>query len=76
MLMGFVESRVLNRGGQKAEFGLRRGGLRMFFANAEPKSFFLGGAAEEVVFSLIFLAHSKLMIASIFLAKFHEDSLC
>jgi len=64
---------VTSRGGQKAEFGLRGGGLRMSLRMRNPKSFFVGGgrAEEEVVFFLIFFAQLKLTIASIFLAKFH-----
>ena len=40
------------------------------------KSLIVGGAEEEVTFFLIFFAHLKLMIDSIFLQSFMVDSLC
>jgi len=44
-----------------------------FLRMQSPKSFFIGEgrAVEEFFFFLIFFAHLKLMVASIFLAKFH-----
>jgi len=41
-----------------------------FLQMRSPKSFFVGGVEEEFVFYLIFFSNLKLMIASIFLAKF------
>ena len=54
----------------KKQFALRGGGMRSL------KSLIVGGAEEEVTFFLIFFAHLKLMIDSIFLQSFMVDSLC
>ena len=41
-----LSSYVTARGGQKAEFGLRGGGLRMLFADGSLRTFFVGGGGD------------------------------
>jgi len=64
---------VGNRGGQKWSLDSAEADSAGFLQMRSPKTFFVGrgGAEEEAVSFLIFFAHLKLMIASIFLAKFH-----